>query len=149
MNQQAFSGGLAPPFLPLSLPSGVAPPAGHPAIAGAPHVPFAPAVPNNTQSTVVNNGSKEDQSDQDQVRGGADQGTKTKYGLIELVRLAQWEGEGRRGGEREGGREGGEGEKRREGREREEGERRERGGRERVRGRERDIRWIGSTLIGN
>ena len=69
MNQQAFSGGLAPPFLPLSLPSGVTPPAGHPAIAGAPHVPFAP-VPNNTQSPVVNNSNKEDQSDPDQVRDG-------------------------------------------------------------------------------
>ena len=56
-------------ILPLSLPSGVASPAGHPAIAGAPHVPFAP-VPNNTQSPVVNNSNKEDQSDPDQVRDG-------------------------------------------------------------------------------
>lgn len=67
MNQQAFSGGLAPPFLPLSLPSGAAPPTGHPSVPGPPHVPFGP-VPNNTQSPVVN--VKEDQSDQDQVRDG-------------------------------------------------------------------------------
>lgn len=68
MNQQAFPGGLAPPFIPLSLPSGVVPP-GHPVVAGGPsHIPFGAGgpVPNNTQSPIVN--VKEDQSDRDQVR---------------------------------------------------------------------------------
>lgn len=65
MNQQAFSGGLAPPFLPMSLPSGVPTPSGHPV--PHPHFPYG-SLPNNTQvNSAAVGGTKEERSDRDQV----------------------------------------------------------------------------------
>ncbi len=58
MNQQAFAGGMASPFLPISLPAGVPTPPG---------IPYAPP---SHQSHHSNSMSivKEEHSDNDQVR---------------------------------------------------------------------------------
>ena len=66
MNQQAFSGGgIAPPFLPLSLPSGIPPPTGHVVASAPPHNPFV-SLPNSTQSPAVPI-KEEHNSERDQV----------------------------------------------------------------------------------
>ena len=61
MNQQAFSGGIAaPPFLPISLPSGVPTPQGIP---GAPLISYG-HIPNQHPGS---GGQKDEQNEHDQV----------------------------------------------------------------------------------
>ena len=63
MNQQAFAGGMASPFLPLSLPAGVPTPPGLP---GAPIVPYTTSHQSHHSNSM--GGVKEEHSDNDQVR---------------------------------------------------------------------------------